>query len=608
MRRVFAIAAALLGITSGGAWGQGQIPGGTLMGREYGEKLGPPVGVPMSRVGGMVASHTALQAMSGAAGGRMKRLGYTVPGDGGVADYDWSETNCSNADGGAQVQPSMTGCWIADFSGRMPIPEIWGAKGDGIADDAVAVKAGLAYVAVRGGKLYGRPGSKYGIGSTITIGKDTEFAGVNWDRSQIVLLDGSVSPAVKLEGQAVLRDWYVDATPQNSGIVIQMGSTGNDYRSLVSRVMTNKGCIALDVNGISHTVKDSVFELMSATAGCGGMRVGHDTQLGTVELRVVDTLIKCDYTLPTRADFGMLLEDVEGSYFSNNDVIGCIRGTIIKPGADQRVDLNFFSNTVLGDTSQEENLLIDAGAATSFVRSNMFVNTWTSGGTSPGGTGIRIKNTGAGLVSGLNFIGHRALQNYNNGVEVAKPAAGGTISEVTFDNLRVCNTQLGTDVLIGDDLDITIRNSRLGKACDGYAAGSTTGLVFGLGLGTNVQLIATGNDFTYGGAEFWSPISGVPARNSVVANNSIDALPGATYASASTVTLNQTFPRIHLTGTAAVNTITPAWNGQSLCIISDSGVVNFGTTGNIAAPAATSGAWGMVCGVYDGNYSKWYLH
>jgi len=161
---------------------------------------------------------------------------------------------------------------------------------------------------------------------------------------------------------------------------------------------------------------------------------------------------------------------------------------------------------------------------------------------------------------------------------------------------------------LGANSDVTIRNSRIGKDCDGQLAGHTTGLLYGIGMNSNVQLMATGNDLSYDGAEPWTPIAGVPTRRSVIANNQgVDNSSGPTYPSASTVTLNLVSPRYHLTGTTAVNTITPAWNGQPICLISDSGAISFGTSGNIAAAVSTSGAYGSVCGYYDATYSKWFL-
>jgi hypothetical protein len=241
------------------------------------------------------------------------------------------------------------------------------------------------------------------------------------------------------------------------------------------------------------------------------------------------------------------------------------------------------------------------------VRGNMFNQTWTAGST--GKAGIKIQNTGAGSIVGNLFTGHRAYLNFANGVAIDAPSIAGTITETRFDGLRVCGTQTGTDFVIGNNLSVTLQNSRLGKQCDGIVAGSTSLLSYGIGLGSNVELFATGNDLSYTGPEGWTPISGVPAGNSVTSGNQgVDTGAGPTYASASTVTMLFATKRMHLTGTTTVDTITPAWNGQELCIVGDSGAIAFGTTGNIRATNGIAGAGAMVCGYYDSSVSKWYLH
>jgi hypothetical protein len=518
--------------------------------------------------------------------------------------------NSGNGDGGSQVKSADSKCWVAVFPDSGVSPAQFGAKGDGTTDDTAALNAALAYVGTKGsGLLHARAGAKYAISNTITIKNGTSFVGAGWDNSIIKLFNGSFTPAIKMEPRAELRNWYVDATPQTAGTVIQLGSTANDYRSLVSRVLVFKGCVGIDVEGVGHSILDSWVNSTNAVAGCGGIRVGHATTgASTVETRIVNTSMVCDYTLSTRADYGLRVEDAGGMFYGpGNDNIGCINGTVILPGANQQVALMFANDSVFGDSVQQVGLLIDTADPTAQVFGNMFVQTWTSGAVAPSGTGVVIQNTGGGKIAGNSFNGHRAYSNVNNGVEIKVPASG-TITDTTFDNIRICNTQNGADFLLGAGQSATIRNSRIGKQCDGMTSGNTTGLSYGIGLNVNTQLIAIGNDLSYGGAESWSPFSGIPVGNSVIANNSIDTTSGPTYASGTTVTLNQISPRIHLSGTTAVNTITPAWNGQPLCVISDSGAVSFGTSGNIAAAATTSGVAGMVCGYYDGNYHKWYLH
>src|SRR5690348_6681729 len=93
-----------------------------------------------------VPNNAALKNVQGNFSKHLRRLGFRAPGDGGAATYDWSAANCTAPDDGAQIQPSSgSGCWIADFSAARPVPEVWGAVGDGATDDAAAINTALAY-------------------------------------------------------------------------------------------------------------------------------------------------------------------------------------------------------------------------------------------------------------------------------------------------------------------------------------------------------------------------------------------------------------------------------------------------------------------------------
>jgi hypothetical protein len=558
-----------------------------------------------------VANLAGAKTAQGSIGKRIARLGYANPGDGGLASYNWSATNCTAADDGAQIQPtSVTGCWIADFGSLRPMPEIWGAKGDGIVDDAAAVNAALLYASVNGGKLYARAGSKYGVRSTISLRPDTCFIGAGMDKSQIKLLDGTVTPVIDMQSRSCLEEFQIDASPQNVGgrIVVQMGTSLSSIRSIMRRVTINYGCIGVDINGVSHSIDQSFVYNMAAVTGCGGIRVGHNTTgANTVEARITNTTTQCDFTAVDAADYNMLVEDSGGVFIGPGvDNIGCRNGLIIRPGSSQEVDYTFCSGSAIGDTNLYEGVLIDTTNSTAKVNGNSFSQCWTSG--SKGRSGVKIQNTGGGSISGTIFTGHRSYLNFFNGIEITTPVSG-TITGTQFEAIRVCGTQAGTDLLIGNNLDAVVQNSRFGKNCDGIVAGNTVGLLYGIGIGTNVTLIVSGNDISYTGGETWTPIAGFPIGDSIVVNNRpVDTASGPTYASASTITLNQVASRLHLTGTTTVNTISPVWNGQKLCIISDDGVINFGTTGNIKAAIATAGAGQMLCGHYDSVLTKWYFH
>ena len=104
-----------------------------------------------------------------------------------------------------------------------PVPEVWGAVGDGTTNDATAINAAFAYLASGGGKLYARAGSKYGVTATIDLKPDVCLVGAGIDKSQIILLDAAVAPVINMGSRACLEDIHIAAGPQASGAVIQMG-------------------------------------------------------------------------------------------------------------------------------------------------------------------------------------------------------------------------------------------------------------------------------------------------------------------------------------------------------------------------------------------------
>jgi hypothetical protein len=121
-----------------------------------------------------VPRNSVLKTVQGAIGQRAVRLGFADPGDGGLATYNWSADDCATADDGAQVQPTVTGCWLADFSDTMPTPMIWGAKGDGVASDSTPVQAALT---ARAGSTLYQGNHSYYLGTSITVPISTTFRG-----------------------------------------------------------------------------------------------------------------------------------------------------------------------------------------------------------------------------------------------------------------------------------------------------------------------------------------------------------------------------------------------------------------------------------------------
>jgi hypothetical protein len=124
-----------------------------------------------------VANNAALQALIGTPGQRAVRLGFRVPGDGGLAGYNWSATGCAIADNGAQVQSSGTGCWIADLQSVRATAQVWGCVGDGVADDTACVQAAITAAGRLGIPLSFNTTNLYRIMQPLTVAAPVALEG-----------------------------------------------------------------------------------------------------------------------------------------------------------------------------------------------------------------------------------------------------------------------------------------------------------------------------------------------------------------------------------------------------------------------------------------------
>lgn len=109
-------------------------------------------------------------------------LGYYEKGDGGGGLFYWDNSSTEADNGGTIIQATgvTTGRWKRVFSGAVNV-KWFGAKGDGVTDDSVAIQKAYNYLAVdiKGGTIY-IPATKEGYKINTAINCTNSFYGINF--------------------------------------------------------------------------------------------------------------------------------------------------------------------------------------------------------------------------------------------------------------------------------------------------------------------------------------------------------------------------------------------------------------------------------------------
>ena len=556
-----------------------------------------------------VPTNAALKALTTGAYSVVYRAGYSAAGDGGAAVYNWSGTACSlnsgAGDNGSQVAPnSGTGCWLLDYS-RGPItPMIWGAAGNGTTNDAAAMQA--AVTAMQNRTLY--LGSHlYGLSAGVTSSGQIKIVGDGGGEG--IYATGCHSGFVPLTANITVLTLNgagssVSGTCVNGGGVTNTSGAGIAVGAANSVTIAgnqvNGECFGVDVSGSGTTqnvgalVDGNTFTTVNS-ASCAAIRVGANSTGGnTVNTKITNNEIYCN-----NASIGMLFLDSGGALVSKSTPYACSYGTKIFPGANQDAIWLAFDETVVGDTSTADDLLIDTAASSATITGLKFSASWSSAAS--GGPSVLIQDSASsGGVLGIHFSGHRTYMSGNNaGFDIK---AG---QDVTIDTSTICSgaTSTGTAVVVEGSASFTaVRDNHIGM-CDHPVSGT---LATGISVTTSSQLAGNyqGNTFQ----NVTTPITYSPtnaADTNVVISGNLgvdDQIP--TVASAATITLPVN-PTVNLTGTTTVTTINGGWAARQVTII-PLAVASLTTGGNICN-AVTTTTNVPVIATYNPASPCWYL-
>lgn len=121
-------------------------------------------------------------------------------------------------------------------------------------------------------------------------------------------------------------------------------------------------------------------------------------------------------TSGSEPDSGFRIEQTGGTWLDTCGAIHCKSGLVLAPASGQTVEHLFCSRNAWDTCTQYGMLVTPATGGT--VRRSEFVADWTCTNSLSG-----ILVTGSGTVDGLEFIGHRSLNNQQHGAHVVLAAA-----------------------------------------------------------------------------------------------------------------------------------------------------------------------------------------
>jgi hypothetical protein len=411
---------------------------------------------------------------------------------------------------------------------------------------------------------------------------------------------------------STLKDVCFDASGINdaTGTAVQINTPSGAKLSnvLVEGNQFNGFCNSVGVTavpgGIGQVIGTRLIrnEFQPANnAGCHSIWVGRLSTGGlTTNTSILDNAIYCAFDTPSNQSVsvvdGIFIQDSGGSTVRGNQITACLYGTHIAPGANQATSGFLFSNTVVGDSSKNNDLLIDTAATTASVIKGRIVGSWMSAAT---GTSVVIQNTGGGVIRGINFAGDSIYPRQGQNAVVI--AAG---DDISFTGGSACanNVSASTMFDISTAGSVGLHDMIIG-ACDSAITGYQVDFGVFYHPSTAGQISITGNQFYDQAIQAIKYQPTVQPTNAVISNNvGVDDLTTFMAHSASTVNL-PVFPTFAMDGVATISTFTGGWPGRCVNII-PAAAWSVVTGGNIN-PGFTAGVGVMKRACYTG--STWYF-
>ena len=210
-------------------------------------------------------------------------LGYYSKGDGGGGTFYWDSTSIEDDNGGTIIEATgvVDGRWIRNYKGAVNV-KWFGAKGDGIVDDTVAIQAAIDYVNLKkGGEVY-LPSGTFSMSNTLILKENVHLKGsfsTSWDTSNGTILKNSTTDVIHIGDSNNLQGFglsFITIQGNISNIGLRTYNGANDillYKISIhncsSGVIIDRSW-TLDANRVATHSCINGFEFVDSSSG-GGM-------------------------------------------------------------------------------------------------------------------------------------------------------------------------------------------------------------------------------------------------------------------------------------------------------------------------------------------------
>ena len=406
----------------------------------------------------------------------------------------------------------------------------FGAVGDGVTDDTIAIKAAIVAGA---GKVVFFPAGTYSYaGNTPASASGTTLQGEGRNSSIIKVMTASPSNVFWMAGTG--------SGIRSMGFIAGVTQTGGQWITLAGiECFIEDFSITGDFNGIYMVgsvarIRDGRFN-DSATGATRIFAGGGDNS------QYIDNVLMGAPTIPNTAAAGIRVTNSGALSITNSDVLQQGRNLYLLADATGGVydftAVNCYFDNGANPTGSEPIKIL--GTSTTPIVRCRFISCWASGSTN---NGILIENNGTGgnVFQGFDFIDCQALINIGSGLTTG---GTGNISDVKI--LGGNYSADGFGVFIGSNTqDVIISSARIG------AGAGVGGNNYGISLSSGCQRVTISNNNITANAI--SAIVDNGAINSSIINNigynPVGSFSVSVTASPMTYTAGKTPTTISITG------------------------------------------------------------